>query len=445
MQQTPMQQIFHSLTDHVTASMQAGEEFALRFSGERSDFVRFNHARVRQAGQVTQQALSLRLIRGSRHASAELVITGDPELDRAALTTHLEGLRESLPHLPEDPHMCLARQPESSAHVGEDSLVPAQEIIQQITAQAAGMDLVGIYAGGGIRRGFASSSGQRNWFSVTNFNLDYCLCLPGNRAVKDTYAGLAWDPESFDARLDRARTRLEILGRPARRLKTGSYRVALSPTALGSILEVVAGWGGFSARSLQTRSSPLQRLQDEARLDPRVTLRENGAAGLHPRFQGEGFIRPERIDLVTEGALDQPLVSPRSAREFSLQHSGADRHERPVSLEMAAGNLPAGDVLETLGTGIEIGNLWYLNFSDLSGGRITGMTRFATFWVEDGRIVAPIEPMRFDETVYAMLGDKLVALTAERELQLSSSTYFQRSTSSTRMPGGVIEDMPFPL
>ena len=35
------------------------------------------------------------------------------------------------------------------------------------------------------------------------------------------------------------------------------------------------------------------------------------------------------------------------------------------------------------------------------------MTRFATFWVEDGVIQSPLEVMRFDETIYRMLGENL--------------------------------------
>ena len=42
-------------------------------------------------------------------------------------------------------------------------------------------------------------------------------------------------------------------------------------------------------------------------------------------------------------------------------------------------------VLRTLDTGLYIGNLWYLNFSDRSACRLTGMTRFASFWVEGGQ------------------------------------------------------------
>ncbi len=56
------------------------------------------------------------------------------------------------------------------------------------------------------------------------------------------------------------------------------------------------------------------------------------------------------------------------------------------------------------------------------------MTRFATFRVVGGRIAAPVSPMRFDDSIYRMLGENLVELTAERELLLDASTYGERST-----------------
>ena len=73
------------------------------------------------------------------------------------------------------------------------------------------------------------------------------------------------------------------------------------------------------------------------------------------------------------------------------------------------------------------------------------MRRFATFWVEDGEIAAPLDGMRFDETVYRMLGENLVGLTAERELILHPGTYIQRATTSGRFPGALVEDFNFTL
>ena len=112
---------------------------------------------------------------------------------------------------------------------------------------------------------------------------------------------------------------------------------------------------------------------------------------------------------------------------------------------MAPGELATADALAMLDTGLYVGNLWYLNFSDRPACRLTGMTRFASFWVEGGKIVAPVDVMRFDDSVFRLFGEQLVALTAERELVVSSDTYRARNVSSMRLPGAVVRDMAFTL
>ena len=57
-------------------------------------------------------------------------------------------------------------------------------------------------------------------------------------------------------------------------------------------------------------------------------------------------------------------------------------------------------VAEALDTGLFVGNLWYTNFSDMSACRTTGMTRFATFWMDGGEIVAPVNVLRWTTCKY---------------------------------------------
>jgi predicted Zn-dependent protease len=73
------------------------------------------------------------------------------------------------------------------------------------------------------------------------------------------------------------------------------------------------------------------------------------------------------------------------------------------------------------------------------------MTRFATFWVENGRIVAPVDVLRFDDTLYRMLGSNLEELTTETELRLDAGTYQARQLSSVRLPGALVSEMAFTL
>jgi len=101
--------------------------------------------------------------------------------------------------------------------------------------------------------------------------------------------------------------------------------------------------------------------------------------------------------------------------------------------------------LTALGEGILIGNLWYLNFSDRNRGRITGMTRFASFRVDGGRIVAPIGVMRFDDALFELFGSRCEALTDVAEFLPSALTWGARTLSSTTCPGLLVDGMDLTL
>lgn len=303
------------------------------------------------------------------------------------------------------------------------------------------MDLVGIYAGGTIARAFANSLGQKNWHEIDSFNFDFSLHGEGDRAVKGGYAGFDWDKGTFEGRVSSAIEQFQLLGKTRKDIPIGEHRAYLAPRALSEVTGLL-NWGAFSARSQKTRQSPLLRMQEGARLSPKVTLRENTAEGMAAGFQGDGFLKPERVVLIDRGALKDALVSPRSAKEYGLEPNGS---ETASSLDLAAGALAEKDVLAALDMGLYVSNLWYLNYSDRPAARITGMTRFATFWVEGGRISAPVGAMRFDDSLYGMLGENLQDLTQQREFLPDPSTYGERSTASERLPGILLKSLRFTL
>ena len=244
--------------------------------------------------------------------------------------------------------------------------------------------------------------------------------------------------------MDEARERLALVAQPSQSLPPGKYRAYLAPSAVDEIASLL-GWGAFSGRALATRQSPLNRMEGGERLDPRVTIREDTRNGVAPSFQSEGFARPAAITLIERGALVGSLVSPRTAREFDLAANGANSYESPESFAMDAGELDAADAITALDDGLLIGNLHYLNYSDRNACRMTGMTRFATFRVQHGRIVAPADVLRFDDSIYRLFGANLEALTTERELLLGSETYGGRQMSSALVPGALVREMAFTL
>ena len=440
-----MQDYFNTLVDAVSACLRSQESYTCTFRAEESDFVRFNRSAVRQAGTVRQRFLNLDLVKGRRHAGGSITLTGESEQDRARLTRMVEELRQQLPFLPEDPHLLYATEVRCSATTGRNDLPESSEAVEAILQAGRRFDLVGMYAAGGIFVGFANSFGQRNWFANYNFNFDWSLCLEGDKAVKAAYAGLNWEKNALESKMVEAAEQLEAMKAPPRDVPPGNYRVYLAPAAVADLLGMLA-WGGFGLKAHRTKKTSLLKMAESGqRLHPDVTLRENTRQGVAPNFDGAGFMKPDQVTLIDAGGLGDCLVSPRSAKEYDVPTNGAGSGETPESMDMAAGRMATRDVLAALDTGIYVNNVWYLNYSDRGSSRITGMTRFATLWVENGVIQAPLNVMRFDETIYRMFGDNLSALTNEREFLMDSSTYRRRSTASSRVPGALVQQFTFTL
>lgn len=437
-----MRSYFYQLADFAFKQLHTDEVLLCYFEGEDSDFIRFNHAKIRQAGTVIQRYITLELITGQKHVTQELTLSGDEAIDQLYLAESITLLRTQLTAVPDDPYLLYATEAQSTELQHKNQLPATADVLDVILQAVQSLDFVGFYASGVMFKGFANNLGLRHWYESYSFNLDWSVYHSTDKAVKSSYAGFVWDNAAFHAKINHCRQQLALLQRPALTLTPQPYRVFLAPSAVSEVIQML-NWDGFSLKAQRSKQTPLLKMLDgEARLHPSVTLQENLSEGLSAPFQQQGFVKAERVTLIKAGQLDTPLISPRSAKEFNLTPNG---EEGADSFDLAAGQLAQAEVLKTLETGIYINNLWYLNYSDFSGARITGMTRFASFWVEKGEIVAPINVMRFDETLYRLLGDNLLALTAERDFIAESQTYGSRSSESMRLPGALIQDFTFTL
>jgi len=432
-----MQAYFNELADFIQSSVRGQEQFTLWFSGEHSDFVRFNHARVRQAGNVNQAYLSLQLIDGQKHISEEISLSNNIATDKEVLATTLRELRVALTDVAEDPYLLLSDTVMNTQHSPTSRLPDSAGMVADITGMAANTDLVGLLASGDVFNGFANGHGQRNWHQTSSWNFDWSLYSHADKAVKRGSAGFDWSAAVLQRSFAEARSQLQLLIRPAKSITPGTYRAYLTPSAVAELLSML-NWGGVSEKALRTKQSPLEKLANgEQSFSPQLMVLDNVKEGLAPAFQSAGFIRPAQIELIKAGKLAGTLISPRTAKEYDLT-SNAGNSEGAESFDMGAGNLPMEDALKVLDTGLYISNLWYLNYSDRANCSVTGMTRFACFWVEHGEIVAPINVMRFDDSLYRLLGTQLEALTCEREFLASASTYSGRSNASQRLPGALL-------
>jgi predicted Zn-dependent protease len=388
--------------------------------------------------------LSVTLQAQGRTVEQSRTLSGLLDVDGPALSALLQRCRDEVAVLEVDPNQVAVSDHGTSAEEFRGALLAPAQVVQAVVGPAQGSDLAGLYAGGVMVRGNRNSAGQSHWFATEAFFLDYSL-YDGPKAAKGCYAGSRWDDNAWRANLERTRTLLVLLQQPVVDVKPGRYRTYLAPKAFADLMGIL-GWNGLSAAAWKQGRCPFKRLAEkQAQLSPLLTLSENFTLGLSPRFNSLGEVSAANLPLIEHGELSTLLVSSRTAKEYGLSANAAAEGEAPRALDVATGTLAEGDILKTLGTGLYLSNLHYLNWSDPVSARVTGMTRYACFWVENGVIVGPIHDLRWDESLFDALGTKLLALTDWSDIDPAVETYFARALGGSRVPGALIDGFTFTL
>ena len=434
----------------INETRQTDESFCLAVHTEISDYIRFNHARVRQAGRVSQAEASLSYQKGAKSVSLALSLTDDVDTNTKRLNDALGRARHLADTLQDDPYSVPFEKGESSQAVFDADLPPAPDTVAFIHEIASDLDLVGLLTQGHVLRYVRHTEGTQHAFTTQSLVFDYSVygarTADGSiQSVKQTvYATKNAHAQITDS-LAKARQQLADLTKPIKTLPPGGYRVYLEPAAVGEILSLFS-WNGVSAAAYKKGASALSHWIDgKVTLSPQFTIADDFAIGLSPRFNSRGELAPTCLSIADKGHFSNLLVSSRTAKEYELVSTSASGGEGLRSIHMAPGTLEKSAILTALGTGIYISNLHYLNWSDPNSARITGMTRFACFWVENGVIQGPIQDMRFDDSVYSIFGEQLEAVTDFTEVLPETGTYDERSIGGSCAPGVLVKEMAFTL
>jgi predicted Zn-dependent protease len=440
-----MKKVFKSISESLFKELKSGEDVILSFSGENSQFIRFNNASVRQTGLVDDADIELKFISNNRICGGGFTISGNMEIDLARGKHEIERMRNETNELPEDPFLVLPKNLGSSNVVKVASGLKFEDSIDAILPAMSGTDFVGILANGKMFRGNANSKGQNHWFETDTYSLDYSLVTSNHQMVKGSFSGNDWNQDEYESYVNRSKEKLSLMERKPIKIKTGDYRTWFESAAVSDFLGMFS-WNGISEASLRQGCSGFGKMRhNDARLSPKFSVIEDFSPGYCPKFNSDGEVAPDQLALIEAGKLKNTLISSRSAKEYGLQSNYAENGEFLRSPRMAIGNLNQNDVVEKLDRGLFLSNIHYLNWSDNPGGRITGLTRYACFWVEGGEIVAPIETMRFDDSFYRFFGDQLSEVEDRLYSNPEVGTYGGRSLGATACPGILVDSFSLTL
>jgi predicted Zn-dependent protease len=440
-----MEKIFNDLSESLFSELKKNEEAILSFSGEKSQFIRFNNASIRQTGLVDDGEIELKLISGNKISGGGFTVSGDMEMDLKRGLEEIKRMRKENKEIPEDPFLVKPTNLGSSREIKKSRGLEFENSVDAILPIMSGLDFVGILANGKMFRGNANSLGQKHWFETDNHSLDYSLVTANHQMVKGLYSGNDWDQNSYENYVKRSKKKLNIMEKKPVKIKTGDYRTWFESAAVSDFLGMFS-WNGISEASLRQGCSGFGKMRhSDSRLSTKFSIFEDFTPGFCPKFNSDGEVASPSLALIEKGELRNTLVSSRSAQEYGLSSNFAESGEYLRSPKMLPGTLNQDNVVKKIDKGLFLSNIHYLNWSDNPGGRITGLTRYACFWVEGGEIIAPIETMRFDDSFYRFFGNELAEVEDSLTVNPEVGTYGGRSLGATTCPGILVDSFSLTL
>jgi len=287
------------------------------------------------------------------------------------------------------------------------------EIVAGIVLEAKrnGLEAAGIIANEEYELGVNNSLGTRSYCQGTKYSFTVT-------AMSNSSSGYArsdgWDVKSLDWRHEMTEAVEKCLAsQNPIEVEPGEYEVVLEPNAVAVLFGFFARLA-LSGRAYEEGRSLVSGRLGERLLSDKLTIWDDGfdLNGLPQPFDIEG-VPKKYLELVKEGrvinvcydsytaGLRQGLRSTGHAAPFDTYESGPF----PVNLFVKPGVSTLKDMISDTKRGLWISRFHYTNAIDPYRVVITGMTRDAMFFIENGKIVAPVKPLRFTQDVPQALRD----------------------------------------
>ncbi len=398
-------------------SLAKGAEVHAALTDTRDANTRFARSELTSNGDVEQTRLELRLAFGQRQASIST-----NQLDEPSLRAAIERVARMARLAPEDPERqpVLGAQKYVAVKAGFDRPTAALGAPARATAASAAikagytdaLEVAGFYQHTAGSVSVATSAGLFAHHASTAASFS-TTCRTAD-ASGSGWAG-AWSTKASTidaaaiARIaaDKARRSAK-----ARSLAPGKYTVVLEPAAVGELL-------GFLTSSMDRRSADEgrsyfskagggTRLGEKILTDP-ITLTSDPADPDLPTapFTDEG------LPLTRAAWIDRGVVRNLACSRFWARQQKLTPLGQPAAWRLGGGDAGSvDDLLVGVKRGVLITRFWYTRWVDPRTLLVTGLTRDGVFLIEDGKVTAPVNNFRFNESPLVMLG-KADALTRQ--------------------------------
>ena len=245
-----MENKFKNISKVIYSHLKKDELLTLSFTGEESQFIRLNNAKIRQTGLVNDADIHMKMIANGRTCTGSFTLSGNDDVDAKRAGLEIERMRLESTQILEDPYLIIPKGSGSSREIKKSNGLNFEDAVDAILPAIQGVDFVGILSNGKMYRGNSNSLGQEHWFETESFSLDYSLVATNHQMVKGTFAGTDWDQNEYEGYLKQSKKKLELMELSPVKVETGNYKTWFEPAAVSDFLSMFS-WNGISEASIQ--------------------------------------------------------------------------------------------------------------------------------------------------------------------------------------------------
>ena len=384
---------------------------------------RFANNSMTQNQAQERSVVSVRVLKNGRQArlsTDDLSSAAIRKLvDDAVFATKFLEKDESLLPLPSPPKHDYPKVNRFDKDTAELTPADRAKAVKEIIkiASADGLEAAGVISS---RAGLIAMGNSKGLFATHKET----YCLGSITMNKDGSTGWVKAEEIKFADLDykamaRRAADKALANRDPIEVPPGKYRVILEPSAVLDLLFYLA-WD-FAATSHLDKLSCFVGRMGEKVFGENVSIVDDCTHPLQSGapFDGEGLIR-QRVNLVENGVLKNLVCGRKSAKKMNLKETGHGLSEPnvegeiPVNIVIAGGNSSLEKMIQSQEKAILLTRVWYIREVDPTAKIVTGMTRDGSFLIENGKIVAALKNLRFNQSLIDLLNNVVDMGPAQR-------------------------------
>lgn len=369
--------------------------------------IRYARNSVSTAGEDSNVSLNVSSYYGKKSGSASI-----NEFDDASLQKVVKRAEELAKLAPENPEFMEPLGPQTYGPETKTFIESTAKITPEYRAQAAANSIEpalkkDVTAAGFLEdsRGFSAQMNSKGLFTYNQAtNVNFTVTMRSNDGT-----GSGWVSRNFNdvSKLNTAEASQiaidkALQSRNAKAIEPGKYTVILEANAAADLIGLMLNMNARQAdegRSFLSKKGGGTKLGEKI-VDERVNIYTDPWNTEVPTANQGGGLPRKKMDLIKNGTVANLFYD-----RYWASQKGVEPTPFPGNRIMEGGSASLEDMIKDTKKGVLVTRFWYIRAVDPQTLLYTGLTRDATFYIENGKIKHPIKNFRFNESPIIMLNN----------------------------------------